>query len=366
MEKVDTAIIGAGVIGLAIGAEIAGENSNVVILEKNPKFGQETSSRNSEVIHSGIHYLPGSLKAELCVEGNGRLYEICERNSIGFKKLQKLTVANNKKETEYLYELKKQGEANGVNGIRMLGKKEIAEIEPEVTAEAALLTPSTGIIDSHRLMEWFSFKFKEAKGIISYNSEVVGIEKLREGYKIRIKGNDFSFIARNVINCAGLYADRVAGMAGIDIEKAGYKQKLCKGEYFALNGKIQVSRLIYGVPSDTLGLGIHIVINMAGNLRLGPNAFFVDSINYDVDINHRKEFFDQAIIYFKDLKEADLSPDTSGIRPKLSTYKGAPDFIISEETKKGYPGFVNLIGIESPGLTSSPAIAKYVKKLLKN
>ncbi|MFC1501491.1 NAD(P)/FAD-dependent oxidoreductase [Elusimicrobiota bacterium] len=366
MEKVDVVIIGAGLVGLAIGAEIVESGKNVVIIEKNEKFGQETSSRNSEVIHSGIHYKPGSLKAKLCVEGNERLYDICEENNIGYKKIQKLTVANNKEETEYLVNLVRQGETNGVGGIRMLTKNEVNALEPQVKAECALLTPSTGIIDSHRLMEYFLFKFKEKGGMIIYNSEVIGVEKLNEGYQITIKKNNYIFISKKIINSAGLFADKIASLVGIDPDEAGYRIKYCKGEYFKINRKLNVKRLIYGVPKDTSGLGIHLVIDLGSELKLGPNAFFVDKIDYNIDINHRKEFFNDAKSFFGELKEDDLTPDTSGIRPKLALPKREADFIIKHESDKGFPGMINLIGIESPGLTSSPAIAKLVKKMVMN
>lgn len=366
MEKVDIAVIGAGVVGLAVAAELSAAGHSVVLLEKNPRFGQETSSRNSEVIHSGIHYKPGTLKAKLCVEGNDMLYGLCARHAIPCKPISKLTVAVAEHEVPYLVKLKQQGEANGVRGMRMLDAAETRALEPEVRAICALLTPSTGIIDSHQLMEHFARQFRASGGILSFDCEVTGIERRDGGYAVRVARDEFCFMAGTVVNCAGLYADKVATLAGIDIEQARYRLAWCKGEYFALNKSVSVSHLVYGVPSDNLGLGIHIVLNLAGAIRLGPNAFYVDAINYDVNPAHRNEFFEQARFYFEGVNEEDLAPDTAGIRPKLALHEGFQDFIITDEKDRGLPGFINLIGIESPGLTSSPAIARYVRGLIRN
>ncbi|MFH1715383.1 MAG: NAD(P)/FAD-dependent oxidoreductase [Elusimicrobiota bacterium] len=364
MDEMDITIIGAGVVGLAIGAMLAKNNREVTVLEKNVMFGQETSSRNSEVMHSGIHYRPGSLKAKFCSRGNELLYDICEKNSINYSRIGKLTVAINDDEQKILLELLDMGIKNGVKGLKVLDKKEANEIEPGVNAVGALYSPNTGIIDSHNLMKYYESEINHNNGIVVYDSEVVEIKKENDRYLIKIKKDDYAFKSRVVINSAGLGAHEIAAMAGIDINKAGYRIQFCKGEYFALSKKLPIKHLIYSVPKE-LGLGIHVVIDLGGNYKLGPNAFFVDKIDYKVDPSHIDEFYESAKKYYSDVAQSDLHPDMSGIRPKLKYEKnGYRDFIIRDEKDKGFPNFINLIGIESPGLTSAPAIAEYVKSIL--
>ena len=373
MEKVDITIIGAGVVGLAISAAVSKNNRAVYALEKNANFGQEASSRNSEVIHAGIYYPEGSLKATACVEGNHRLYEICARENIPHKKLGKLIVAVEQEEVKHLEQLLRNGKVNGVAGLRILNGKEIKELEPRARARAALYSPNTGIIDSHNLMRHF-FQKAKAQGVeFVFQTEAKQIHRQNSGYQLEVgeaNGANFSFQSRILINCAGLNSDMIAQSAGIDIKQAGYFLKFCKGEYFRVAGSKcrLIEHLIYPVPDEKeRSLGIHATPDLGGGLRLGPDAQYIkrDEADYDVD-NAKKGEFSHAVSRFLPFIETDdLSADTAGIRAKLQgPENGFRDFVICHEEEKGFPGFINLVGIDSPGLTASPAIAKYVENLV--
>jgi L-2-hydroxyglutarate oxidase LhgO len=369
--KADITIIGAGVVGLAIAAQVASKDREVYVLEKNETFGLEISSRQSGVIHSGIYYPENSLKAKLCVAGNRILYELCERYDIGYRRLGKLIVATSDEEAGELQTLLERGRRNGVEGLRILSRQEVKELEPNVEGVAAILSPSTGIIDSHGLMKYFIAKAKDGGAQIAYQTKAVGMEKVAEGYKVTVEDSagEFSFITRILVNCAGLYCDKVAELAGIDIAKAGYKLHYCKGEYFSVSsGRSRlVKRLIYPVPPPKItGVGIHITFDLEGRMRLGPSIQYVDSIDYAVDNQHKRLFYDSVRRFLPWITYDDLEPEMAGIRPKLQEAGGDfKDFVIREESNKGLPGFINLIGIESPGLTASPAIAGYVCGLLE-
>lgn len=369
MECVDITIIGAGAVGLAIAHELSGAGRAIVAIERNDSFGRETSSRNSEVIHGGIYYPEGSLKASLCVEGRKSIYELCRQHSIPFRKTGKIIVAPTPSQIPELERLKQKGEANGVEGLRLLDKGELAVLEPDVRAEAGLLSPETGIFDTHRFMAYL--ERNASSGVtFAYRCEVEGIDRESDGYAISIKdadGESCRLKSRIVINAAGLGSERIAGMAGIDTAQAGYAIFPCKGEYFRVRpgkGK-SLSHLIYPPPTD-ISLGTHTVLDLAGGIRLGPNAFYVDAIDYSVNEVHRRDFYLGARDFLPFIEEEDLTPDMAGIRPKLYR-KTEPmrDFVIREEADRGLPGFINLIGIESPGLTASPAIGKYVARLVQ-
>jgi L-2-hydroxyglutarate oxidase LhgO len=367
MEKVDITIIGAGVVGLATAYELSKSGKkNIVVVEKNVRYGSETSSRNSEVIHSGIYYPPGSLKAQLCVKGNRLLYEICEKNGIPHRKIGKLIVALDEKEFEDIHKLKQNGQDNGVAGLEIIGRKKLEESEPNISGYGALLSPETGIIDSEKLMHYFYSKATEAGVICVFDSKVAGITATNPGnpgYRIKIERGNYGFESNIVINSAGLYADRVAGLVGLDVEKLDYTIKYCKGEYFKIGRHIDIQHLIYPVP-DAVSLGIHLVMDLAGEKKLGPNAIYTDNISYDIDESNKKDMYGEAVKYIPSIKMDDLTPDTCGIRPKLQGEKEPfRDFIIKDEAENGYPGFINLLGIESPGLTASPVIAGYVREL---
>ena len=373
MDEVDILIIGAGVIGLAIAKELAEEKNNLLLVEKNKSFGQETSSRNSEVIHGGMYYPCDTLKAKLCVEGRRLLYELCKKNNIPYKKTGKLIVAIEKEETSSLDELLKQGKNNGVEGLRLINQKELFSLEPNLKGISALYSPETGIIDSHRLMQYFLDSAKNNGAMIVFNSEAIAIEKISTGYKISVKnGAEITEIkAQAVINCAGLDSDMVAQMAGMDIKKCNYQLHYCKGQYFRVNGNKSrlIQNLVYPIPKPKRGgLGIHATLDLSGGLRLGPDDEYLDGRDKDYIVNSSKrpDFYNSARGFLPFLEEIELQPDTSGIRPKLQAQNEAfRDFVIKEEANRGLPGFFNLIGIESPGLTASPAIAKMLKNMIK-
>jgi len=366
--EVDVAIIGAGIIGLAVACEVSHQKDEVFVFEKNSTFGLETSSRNSEVIHSGIYYPEDSLKARLCIEGKGLLYELCERHGISYKKLGKIILATEEDEVKQLDKIYQQGRRNGVEDLTFLSRAEIKKLEPRIEGRVGLLSPSTGIIDSRSLLQFFYGQAREKGVQFVFNSEVVGIEKTGTKYRVQIRDREgiTAFVARVVINAAGLNSDKVAQMLGINIAKAGYQLHYCKGEYFSLSSKWRhlVSRLIYPTPEQA-GLGIHLTLALDGKVRLGPNAYYVETIDYRVDETQREAFCQAARRYLPHIELEDLEPEFAGIRPKLQAPGEAfRDFVIAQEERAGFPGLIDLIGIESPGLTASPAIARYVAKMV--
>jgi len=369
LAEIDVAIIGAGVIGLAAAGEIAQRGEKVFVFEKNHSFGLETSSRNSEVIHAGIYYPEDSLKTRLCVEGKSLLYELCNRHSIAYKKLGKIIVAASENETTQLEKLCEQGRKNGVEDLMLLSQTELKKLEPNVEARAGLLSPSSGIMGSHTLLK---FLYSQARGKgaeFAFGTEVVGIERMRAKYRVEIRDREgiSTFISRVVINAAGLNSDRIARLAGIDVDKAGYKLHYCKGEYFSLSSKYRnvVNRLIYPTPEQA-GHGIHVTVGLDGRVRLGPNARYVEEVDYRVDGTQKKAFYNSVQRFLPHIELEDLAPEFAGMRPKLQgPGEDFQDFVIAHEERTGFPGLINLIGIESPGLTASPAIAGYVGEVLR-
>jgi len=371
MYGADITVIGAGVVGLAIAAEVANEKREVFVIEKNETFGQETSSRNSQVVHAGIYYPEGTLKAKTCVAGNAIIYELCNKHGIGHRRLGKIIVAVDDGEMEQLEVLLNRGERNGVDGLRILDRQQLKRVEPNVRAAAALFSPSSGIADSHAMMRYFLGKATDNGAKVVYKTKVGGIEKgSNHGYKVFVEDQSggFSFITRVLINCAGLSSERVAKLAGIATIEAGYKLYYCKGEYFKLardKSKL-VRRLVYPPPKQRgAGLGIHVTPSLDGSILLGPNARYVDVIDYSVDNQQKEAFCDSVRGFLPFIQYEDLEPEMAGIRPTLQGPQDEfRDFIIRDEYDKGLPGFINLIGIESPGLTASPAIAKYVAEIV--
>ena len=368
-DQIDVCIVGAGVVGLAIAAEITKPGRRVFILERNRTFGLETSSHNSQIIHDGFNNPADSLKTLLCLQGRPLLYELCEKYHIGYRHIDKIVVAANAGETEEIEHLYQQGIKNGLNDLTFLTRAQIKRLEPNVKAVAGFLSPSTGIIDAYGLMQSFYGRARENGADFVFNAEAVGIEKTNYGFEVHIKEHEniSSLHATVVINSAGLYSDKVAALAGIDIDKARYRIHYCKGEYFSVAPRLKrvVSRLIYPVPEQA-GTGIHISLNLEGNIKLGPSAEYVNVIDYSVDETSKVDFYRAAHRYLPAIQIDDLSPDFAGIRSKLQgPGEGFRDFVIADETDKGLPGLINLIGIESPGLTASPAIASYVRDLMK-
>jgi L-2-hydroxyglutarate oxidase LhgO len=341
----------------------------VTIVERNPAVGQETSARNSEVIHAGIYYPADSLKATLCVAGRKMLYARCAERNIPHRKIGKLIVATEVSEVAALEALCERGAANGVTGLEIIGPEEVKRREPDVRCTAALVSPETGIVDAHALGLSFLAEAESLGAQLALCVEVVAIERSPSGYRIRARdasGALSEIECAAVVNAAGLTGDVLAERAGFDVDACGYRLQPCKGDYFALppaRGP-RVSTLIYPVPAD-VGLGIHVTIDLAGRMRLGPDAEYVDAIRYEVDGCKRAAFARAVRRYLPALDAATLTPDFAGIRPRLAG-PGEPfrDFVVREESEAGFPSFVNLIGIESPGLTAAAAIAQRVAALL--
>ncbi|MDD3374137.1 MAG: NAD(P)/FAD-dependent oxidoreductase [Candidatus Omnitrophica bacterium] len=369
MDKTNITIIGAGVCGLATGFILSQKYKDILIIEQHDSFGRETSSRNSEVIHAGIYYPKNSLKAKLCIKGKTMLYDLCQKHNIPHKKLGKILIACDNNEEKTIEHIRKNAIESGVTNLRFLKDGELDTLEPDIKAKKALLCPDTGIIDSHKLMHFFSEESKRNNVDFAYNIKVVNITKKTSKYKITVKepsGELFSFETNIIINAGGFYADQIASMAGIDIEENNYKIYYSKGQYFRINNpkKFNIKHLIYPPPSAT-DLGIHITPDLAGGLRLGPDAAFVDCIDYAINERDKEKFQISVSRFLEGLSQEDLAPDTCGIRAKLqSPTDKFRDFVIAHEKNNGLEGFVNLLGIESPGLTSCLAIAEMVKDLL--
>jgi L-2-hydroxyglutarate oxidase LhgO len=362
--EIDILIIGAGVVGLATAHVLADRfpEASIAVAEKNRRYGQETSSRSSEVIHAGIYYPGDSLKARLCTRGNKMLYEFCAEQQVDYRQTGKLIIAVEDYEIPALQQHFKQGRANGAE-LQWLDSREVKRIEPGIRACAAIWSPATGIIDSQGLMQRLYRLILGQGVIVLLNSPVTAIKHDGDYYMVRLR--DETLKTGCLINCAGLYSDRIAALAGLNIQKCGYQLHYCKGEYYRLSSRYSLQHLIYPVPGE-LGLGIHVTRDLAGGQRLGPNTYYVDTIDYSMDETWREQFFAAASRYLPSLRPVDLSPDYAGIRPKLQTEQSRfRDFVIREESDQGLKGFINLIGIESPGLTSCLAIGEYVGDLVE-
>lgn len=372
MYKTDILIIGAGVIGLAIAEELGKLSKSIVVVERNKSFGMETSSRNSEVIHGGIYYPPGSLKAELCVRGRDLLYTFCARNGVPYKKTGKLIVATEADEIRLIEELFRNGVNNGVSGLKIIDREDMKVIEPAVDGVRAIYSPETGIVDSHRLMQRLMSMAKSGGVTMVFGSEVTNIKKDNDGYKVTL--NDLEGLTGlstvMVINCAGLDSDLIAEMAGIDIRERKYELEYCKGQYFRVNQRKSglIKGLIYPIPHPRAGvLGIHATPDLGGGLRLGPDHEFIKdrAKDYSVDPLRKREFYLSIRRFLPFIEEEDISVDTAGIRPKLKRHgSDFRDFVVNDEGANGFPGLIDLIGIESPGLTASLAIAEYVRRMV--
>ncbi len=370
MPDVAVTVIGGGVVGLAIAAELASSNAPLFLLERNPRYGQETSARNSEVIHAGIYYAPGSLKARLCVEGKQLLYELCERHDIPFRRITKIitaTIPDEEPELERLHDLATE---NGVV-VERLTADQVHALEPNIRTVGGLLSPSTGIISAHGLMDFYYHAAKSGGAEVQHHCSVVGLSKCAGGYEVTIEegGGTSSFTTEWVVNAAGLEADTISALLGIDVDKEGYRLHYCKGSYFALPGSLSrlVSRLVYPVPTKH-SLGVHAVVDLGGRLKFGPDVEYLPgrTLNYTVDPLKRRVFADSVRRILPMVKDEDLTPDMSGIRPKTQGPGEPPrDFIIRHEEDRGLTGFINLVGIESPGLTASPAIARRVAGMIR-
>ena len=365
--KTDTVIIGAGVVGLAMAKEISRKGHEVVVLEQHSRSGEETSSRNSGVIHSGIYYPKDSNKALSCVEGNRLLYEYANKRNIWHRNTGKLVVATTHKDVDRLESLLEKGNDNGVEGLKLLSKKEVKKIQPEIKAELALFCPSSGIVDAADLILKLEAELQQKEVIISFNSKVKEIKtKSPSGFVVYVTSSErFNIEADNVVNSAGLHAVELArnirGMPEDLIPQAYY----AKGHYFHLSGSHPFNKnLVYPLNTKD-SLGIHVSVDMSGKARFGPDVSWVEDLDYKFDESLKDRFVKDIQSYWPELNSDKLFPDYVGIRPKIYGPKEEPaDFIIQTYKEHGVQGLVNLFGIESPGLTSSLALAKKVGKIL--
>jgi L-2-hydroxyglutarate oxidase LhgO len=372
VTDVDTLIIGAGAVGLACAATLAARGDSVIVVEQHALPGQETSSRNSGVIHAGLYYPRDSWKARMCVRGRELLYARAARRGIAHKKLGKLVIATESEEIPRLEALAKTAAANGAPGLCWLERAEVAKLEPHVRAQAALLSPETGIVDAHELMADYRAEAAAHGAELVFHTRVLGIERRQDDYKVdtlqTVSAERTSISARSVVNAAGLAASDVAALAGVPVAQLGYVQQLCKGDYFQVSGRIArlLSHLVYPMPVHA-GLGVHLTFDTGGQLRAGPDTEYIDVPNYHVDPGKRVAFHAAVSRYLPMVELDDFTPDYAGLRPKLQG-PGEPfrDFVIEESARHGLPRLVSLIGIESPGLTASEAIAQQVRELLPN
>jgi L-2-hydroxyglutarate oxidase LhgO len=364
-ERLDVAVIGAGVIGLAVARALALSGREVAVLEAEDGIGRHTSSRNSEVIHAGIYYPPGSWKARLCVAGKDALYDYCEREGVAYARCGKIIVATRDEEIPVLEKLKTQAEANGVGDLAWLSAADVASLEPALACVRGLLSPSTGIVDSHAFMNALRRDAVDA-GAHVLLSTPVSTGRVRDGgVELEVGGAEpVNVFCKSVVNAAGLFAPAVARrLAGLpDAFVAG--QFFAKGHYFVMSGRSPFSHLVYPVPAPG-GLGVHVTLDLAGRARFGPDVAWVDAVDYAFDANRAAAFYAAIRRYFPALADGSLEPGYTGIRPKLGPASSAAlDFVIQGPRHHGVPGLVNLYGIESPGLTAALAIAEEVKALL--
>jgi L-2-hydroxyglutarate oxidase LhgO len=361
MERIECVVIGAGVVGLALARELAMAGREVVVLEAEDRFGTGTSSRNSEVIHAGMYYPAGSLKARLCLEGNRTLYEYCLARQVGHRRCGKLIVATGPGQLDALRRIQAQAEANGILDLRWLERDQAVALEPSLDCVAALVSPSTGIVDSHGLMQALLRDAEDHGTALVFRSPVIGGEPAADGLELEIGGAEpMRVLAGQVFNCAGLHARTVACAMGGVAERAVPPVYLAKGNYYTLSGPAPFSRLVYPVP-EAAGLGVHLTLDLGGQARFGPDVEWVDSINYEVDPARADRFYAAIRRYWPGLGDGALQPAYAGIRPKLQG-PGDPirDFLIQSEADHGVKGLWNLLGIESPGLTACLSLARLV------
>ena len=364
----DVVVVGAGVIGLATAAALSSAGRSVLILERESGIARGITSRNSEVIHAGIYYPKGSLKAELCVAGRQRLYAWCARKRVEARRSGKLIVATRPDEEAVLEELWSRGRSNGVTQLELIDRDEIARLEPEVRARRALFSGETGIVDAHGFALSLLAAAESDGAILSLERCVEALHPRSFGWKVDVRGREGdveSVDAGLVVDAAGLDADRIATLAGLDVDRLGWRQHPCKGDYFSLAPGGQASlgpirHLVYPVPQRA-GLGIHATPDLAGRLRFGPDAEYVDEIGFEVDPAKAGRFRESVGRFLPRVNELELVPDQAGIRPKLAGPEDDfRDFVIEEASKHGAAAFVACIGIESPGLTAALAIGARV------
>jgi L-2-hydroxyglutarate oxidase LhgO len=368
MEKVDCVVTGAGVVGLSIARSLAMAGREVLILEAENAIGTHTSARNSEVIHAGISYAAGSFKGRLCTEGKQRLYAYCEERGIGHQRIGKLIVATEDSEKDDLQKYLRWAADNGVTDLRPVSVEEAREMEPEVRCVAALHSPSTGVVDSHGLMLAYLGDAENHGAVLALQSKVESGKVTPDGIVLHVGGaEEMTILCKTVINAAGLHAQAVAssieGLAPQHVPPAFY----AIGHYFTLARRSPFKRLVYPVGREG-ALRAHVTIDLGGQCKFGPDFQWIDSIDYTFDESRAPQFYEAVRRYFPGLRDGDLQPGYTGIRPRLggpgkSLHNNATDFLIMGESQHGVAGLINLFGIESPGLTSSLAIGAYVSEL---
>ena len=362
MQRIDCVVIGAGVVGLAVAREMASAGREVVVLEATDTIGNGASSRNSEVIHAGIYYPTNTLMARTCVAGNKALFAYLRAKGIPHRRCGKLIVATSNAQVRELEKIKLQADANGVNDLQWLDPQQVTQLEPAVCCEGALLSPSTGIFDSHAYMLSLQGDAERAGAVFVFRSAVISGQIAADGIRLLVGGEEW--LAATVVNCAGLGATAVASsLVGLD-PRFIPRQFYAKGNYFSFTGQCEFSHLIYPVP-DEGGLGVHLTLDLAGRPRFGPDVEWIEALDYRVDPERANRFYEAIRKYWPALPDGSLHCDYAGIRPKLSG-PGMPaeDFRVDGPGVHGVDGLVNLFGIESPGLTASLALAEYVREIL--
>lgn len=359
MDNVDAVVIGAGVIGLAVARALALRGREVIILEAEDHFGTVTSSRNSEVIHAGIYYPRGSLKARTCVTGRGLLYDFCDQYGVPYRRCGKLIVATSAAQLSELEKINAVAAGNGVE-LEFFSRSRALELEPQLSCEGALYSPVTGIIDSHSYMLALLGQAEARGATLVTGSRVTQLHLERGGVLIGINGEEPALCAHTLINSAGIFAPDVARLIqGFPAEHIP-KRYFAKGNYFALAGHSPFERLVYPIPEPG-GLGVHLTLDMAGRARFGPDVQWVEEYEYSVEPRRAEKFYAAIRTYWPDLADGALQPAYAGIRPKISgPNEPAPDFRIDGPETHGMGGVVNLFGIESPGLTASLALAELI------
>lgn len=364
-SELDAVVIGGGVIGLAVARALALQGRSVTLLESESRLGQHTSSRNSEVIHAGIYYPPGSLKARLCVAGKALLYAYAEQNGVPHRRLGKLIVATREDEVPALEKIRSNADQCGVTDLEWLETKHVTALEPAVKAVRGLFSPSTGIIDSHAFMSALRRDATEHGAEVVTSSPVMGGRVLDTGgFELAIGGAEPTTVrCRTLVNAAGLWAQNVArSIQGVPASSIP-AQYFAKGHYFTLNGKSPFSHLVYPVPVPG-GLGVHVTLDLAGQARFGPDVSWIDGVDYSFQAGREARFYEAIRRYFPALGAGALTPGHTGIRPKLGgAGEPAQDFLLHAEREHSVPGLINLYGIESPGLTASLALAEQVSLL---
>jgi L-2-hydroxyglutarate oxidase LhgO len=366
MDRVDCVVIGAGVVGLAIARQLALAGREVIVLEASEGIGTVTSSRNSEVIHAGIYYKAGSLMARFCVAGKRALYRYCREHGVPHRNCGKLIVATSPKETDRLQSIRSHAAANGVDDLEFLTGEAARALEPALACDAALLSPSTGIVDSHAFMLALRGDAEDAGAAFAFHTPLQAARVTGERIEIDAGGEaPMTLECTLLINSAGLSAPEVArGIAGMPQEFVP-QAYLAKGNYFSCSARAPFSRLIYPVPEPG-GLGVHLTLDMAGQARFGPDVEWVDTIDYAVDPARAERFYPAIRKYWPTLPDGALMPSYSGMRPKIVPPQIATqDFVIQGPREHGVAGLINLFGIESPGLTSSLAIAEHVGEIAR-